>query len=63
MTRFEAARIREQMLEVKVWIEHFQADADAGLVPSKSCLIAAHAHAENAMALLDRVATEQKETA
>jgi hypothetical protein len=61
MTRAEAARIHEQMLAVKVWIEHFQADAAAGLVPSKSCLTAAHAHAESALTLLDRV--EQKEAA
>lgn len=63
MTSYEARRIREEMLSVKVWIEHFQADAHAGLVPSKSCLIAAKSHADSALTLLDRVGIEQKEIA
>lgn len=61
MTYHEAQRIRDELLFLKVWIEHFQADRLCNLVPTEFSLILAKTHADNALALLDRVA--QKEIA
>ena len=61
MTRAEAHRIREHVLNLKVWIEHWQADRASNLVPTESSLLLAKAHADSALTLLDRV--EQKEIA
>ncbi|TPM89834.1 hypothetical protein [Mesorhizobium sp. B2-1-3A] len=63
MTRHEAHRIREEMLAVKVWLEHFQDDRACNLIPTESSLILAKSHADSALTLLERMEAEQKETA
>ncbi|TPN90159.1 hypothetical protein [Mesorhizobium sp. B1-1-5] len=61
MTRHDA--LRDHLTSLKVWIEHWQTDRLCNLIPTESSLILAKAHADSALALLDRVEAEQKEAA
>ncbi|PAP94024.1 hypothetical protein [Mesorhizobium wenxiniae] len=63
MTSHDAKLIREHITSLQGWISHWQDDAFCRLIPTESSLIIAKAHAESALTLLDRMETEQKETA
>ncbi|TIO15583.1 MAG: hypothetical protein E5X86_19625 [Mesorhizobium sp.] len=63
MTSYNATILREHLADLKGWISHWQDDAFCRLIPTESSLILAKAHAESALALLDRVEAEQKESA
>ncbi|TPJ70489.1 MULTISPECIES: hypothetical protein [unclassified Mesorhizobium] len=63
--RFETAslhQIREHVLSLKVWVEHWQADRLCNLVPTESSLILAKAQADRALALVERIEASQRET-
>lgn len=53
MTSLEAHRIREHMLSLKAWIEHWQADRACNLLPTESSLTNAKAHADYALTLVN----------
>jgi len=55
--------LRDHLTSLKGWVSHWQVDVELNLVPTASSLILARAHAESALALLDRMEAEQKDAA
>lgn len=55
--------IRRDVMQIKAWLEHWQVDVASNLIPTALSLALAHAHADSALTLLDRVEDEQKERA
>lgn len=63
MTSHNATRVRQDVLRIKAWVEHWQDDAVCKLWPTEISLMLALAHAESALALLDRMEAEEKDHA
>lgn len=63
MTSTETKLIREHLTSLKVWIQHWEADRDCNLVPTKGSLMMAAVHADCALHILDNFEAERKETA
>jgi hypothetical protein len=62
MSRSDALILREHLLSLKVWVEHWQTDRSCNLVPTQGSLDLAKTHADCALNILERIA-EQKEAA
>jgi hypothetical protein len=60
MASYEAKVIRDHLMSLKVWVEHWKADAASNLTPTAISLMLAQSHAENALTMLDRMEDEQK---
>jgi len=63
MSSYNATILRDHLTSLKGWVSHWQTDVELKLIPTASSLILAKAHAESALAMLDRMEAEQKETA
>ncbi|TPN44420.1 hypothetical protein FJ981_27885 [Mesorhizobium sp. B1-1-4] len=63
MIRCDTLILREHVLSLKGWVEHWQTDRLCNLVPTESSLTLAKTHAECALTILDRIEASQKETA
>jgi hypothetical protein len=59
----DALILREHVLSMKVWVEHWQTDRLCNLIPTESSLILAKTHAECALTILARLEASQKEQA
>lgn len=59
----DARIIREQLSDIGAWIGIWKDDAAAGIPCTLSSLILAQSHVDNALTLLDRMQSEQKDKA
>jgi len=62
MTRSDLEHLRDNLLHVKAWIQHWQEDARCHLTPTPSSLESAMFRVTNSLGALDRIKSEQKET-
>jgi hypothetical protein len=63
MASYEAKALRAHLQSLKGWVEHWKVDLECKQVPTAISLMLAQSHAENALAMLDRMEAEQKEAA
>ncbi|MBZ9807653.1 hypothetical protein [Mesorhizobium sp. ESP-6-2] len=61
MTRSDALILREHLTDIKGWVEHWQTDRLCNLIPTESSLIMAKAHADSALAMIERIEPNWKE--
>ena len=63
MLRSDNLIVREHLLSLKVWIEHWQIDWSCNLVPTEGSLDIAKTHADCALNILERIEAGQKAVA
>jgi hypothetical protein len=63
MASYEAKALRAHLQSLKGWVEHWKVDQSCNLAPTAISLMLAQSHAENALAMLDRMEAEQKAAA
>lgn len=59
----DAKIIRDQLTALRGWLGHWRDDVAHGYPCTTSSLILAQSHVDNALAVLDRMQTEQKDAA
>lgn len=56
----DARIIRDQLTALRGWLGHWKDDVEHGYPCTLSSLILAQSHVDNALAVLDRMQTEQR---
>jgi len=63
MDAIELRNIRDNLVHIRAWLQHWREDAECRLTPTPASLDSAMFRVTNSLGALDRIESEQKEAA